>query len=114
MKKIFILFVVLGLLASCTTSKRLPTITTKQEIASARTQNDGSSFEKAIVINIKTESKGVAAEYQWLAQNYPGSKSQGQSLMMHNKKPYDVIKIKTREGKEVSVYFDISNFFGKY
>jgi len=37
-----------------------------------------------------------------------------QSLTHNNKKPYDILKIETVEGKEVEVYFDISNFFGKY
>jgi len=29
-------------------------------------------------------------------------------------KPYDIIKIKTKEGNLIEIYFDISNFFGKF
>lgn len=33
--------------------------------------------------------------------------------MEHEGKYFDVITIKTKKGKEVVVYFDISGFFGK-
>ena len=34
--------------------------------------------------------------------------------MNHGKKPYDVLTLDTADGKEIKVYFDISNFFGKF
>ena len=77
-------------------------------------ERDGSSYEKAIIINEKSEGKGVSAEYAWLKENYPGYKSMGQSLSNHNGKSYDIIRIKTSGGSEKSIYFDISSFFGKW
>jgi hypothetical protein len=76
-------------------------------------QQDGSSFEKAVVIKEKSEMKGVSAEYAWLRKNYPGYKSNGQSLTPHGNKNYDVIHITTADGRKKDIYFDISNFFGK-
>jgi len=75
---------------------------------------DGSSYAKAIVINEKSESKGVDAEYTWLRLHYPGCKVEKQSLVFENKKPYDLLYIISREGEKKTVYFDISNFFGKF
>jgi hypothetical protein len=37
-----------------------------------------------------------------------------QALSHYKNKPYDIITIKTSEGKEIDVYFDISNFYGKF
>jgi len=76
-------------------------------------ERDGSSYEKAIIIQEKSEGKGVNAEYTWLRENYPGYKTMGQSLNHHEGKPYDIIRIKTSGGTEKSIYFDISHFFGK-
>ena len=36
------------------------------------TGSDGSSFEKAVVIHGANELTGVDAEYDYLAQHYPG------------------------------------------
>ena len=62
----------------------------------------------------KNESTGVDAEYLWLKKNYPGYKLKQQSLNFHNKKPYDILSIETKEGEEKEIYFDISNFYGKF
>jgi len=72
-----------------------------------------SSFKNAIVIKEKTERTGVNAEYKWIAEHYPDAKVLQQRLVNNNGKPYDIIDIKTKSGKK-SIYFDISNFFGKF
>jgi hypothetical protein len=105
--------VIIGLLISCKTGQKSTGIVTPNN-KTMNTSRDGSSFENAIIIPEKSESKGVDAEYQWLRTNYPGYKSTGQSLNEHKGKNYDIIKIKTADGLEKSIYFDISNFFGKF
>ena len=75
--------------------------------------NDGSSYDKAIFITEKYESQGVDAEYKWIAKTYPGAKTYKQVMAYHEKKPYDILYITTPDGKEITVYFDISNFYGK-
>ncbi len=74
---------------------------------------DGSSIEKAVVINGATEETGVHAEYEYLARQHPGYKRGGQSLQSHNGKAYDVLEFTTADGKKSTIYFDISAFFGK-
>lgn len=103
-----------SLLASCSTTKRLSNETATQENTSNLSANDGSSYEKAIIINAKNESEGVSAEYAWLRQHYKGYSSKGQSLNFYEKKPYDVITILTVDGIEKKIYFDISKFYGKF
>jgi ABC-type glycerol-3-phosphate transport system substrate-binding protein len=105
----------LALLTACSSTKHTSTssntaTTITQPIAGA----DGSSFEKAIVIQETSKRTGVDAEYKWLANNYPGYKRGMQSLVTHEKKPYDILTITTTDGVEKKVYFDISNYFGKF
>ncbi|RIJ41503.1 hypothetical protein D1627_05550 [Pontibacter oryzae] len=68
----------------------------------------GSSFESAIKV------ASVAEEYQWLRTHYPGGQMVEQSLLFHNKKPYDLLEIITEVGINKKVYFDISTFYGKH
>ena len=75
---------------------------------------DGSSYEKAIIIEETSETKGVNAEYAWLKQNYPGYKMGSQSLAYKDGKPYDILNFETADGVKKSIYFDISKFFGKF
>jgi hypothetical protein len=74
----------------------------------------GLSCNSAIVIAATTEQTGIAEENAWIKENYPGAKKVGQSLMTCNGKTADQVDIETANGRKVSVYFDISNFFGKH
>jgi hypothetical protein len=114
MKKTILLLTLVFIVASCSTTRKVTEDRTNQNYTSVNTERDGSSFEKAILIKEKNEMAGIDAEYAWIKQNYPDSKLKGQSLVNHDNKPYDIIKIKTSDGKELSIYFDISNFFGKF
>jgi hypothetical protein len=109
-KAIFYLFVVCALCASCSSAKK--TLASNATVAEAG--RDGSSFDKAIVIHEDHERPGVNAEYNWIAGKYPGYKTRGQSLNNYKNKPYDIIHITTPDGKEMDIYFDISNFYGKF
>jgi hypothetical protein len=74
----------------------------------------GLSCNSAIVIDATTEQAGIAEENAWIKENYPGAKKVGQALLTCNDKPADQVNIETANGQKVSVYFDISNFFGKH
>ena len=73
----------------------------------------GSSFDNAIVIRVKTESAGVAEEYKWLAESYPGYSTIRKTQTSRGNKHYDIITFKTRDGAEKNAYFDITSFYGK-
>jgi hypothetical protein len=116
MKHYVIIFSAVIVLSACSTTKKtVTTVPNKPASVTASTNEpDGSSIEKAIVVTATNEREGIRAEYAWLDKKYPGNKRGGQSLSYHDKKPYDIIKVITADGKPVETYFDISNFFGKY
>ena len=76
---------------------------------------DGSGVEKAVIIKgAKNSQAGVGAEYSYLKKTFPGYKLRQQSLQGKGGKRYDVLAITTKEGKDIDVFFDISDFFGKF
>ena len=75
---------------------------------------DGSTIEKAVVILGATEATGVHAEYEWLDSHYPGWKGEDQSLLNGAKKVYDVMNFTLPDGSKHTVFFDITDYFGKY
>lgn len=78
---------------------------------------DGSSLAQAVVIeNAKGEDDGVAAEYAWIRDKFPGFKMEGQSIITGDKdgKVYDGLNGTRADGTKATFYFDITAFFGKY
>jgi len=69
---------------------------------------DGSSFEKAIIV------ESIAQEYEYVRKVCSDCQLLGQYLSSNKKKYYDILKLKKSNGDEVSYYFDISKFYGKY
>ncbi|WP_315286431.1 hypothetical protein [Neisseria bacilliformis] len=76
--------------------------------------NDGSSIQRAVVINENDTTRGIAAENAWIAQNLPGYRKVGQALLNEGGGIYDRIDIQAPDGSRRSVYFDIRSFFGLY
>ncbi len=109
MKNLIFLFLIAAISAGCTSQK----LASSSAKGANQVAEKGSSFENAVVIHEKSETSGVKAEYKWIRKNYPGASMLGQSLVFHNKKPYDILKIKYK-GMVKKVYFDISKFYGKF
>lgn len=74
---------------------------------------DGSSVANAVIIRAPSEAAGVAAEYQWIAERFPGYTRKTQSLLQVRGHFYDALEIVTASGEERTLYFDITDFFGK-
>jgi hypothetical protein len=113
MKKICLILICVISITACTTTSNVVNEPV-QKNKSVSSAEDGSSYENAIVINEKSESAGVPSEYTWIRTHYPGSVTLGQSLVFNKNKPYDILRIKTKEGEEKEIYFDISKFYGKF
>jgi len=96
------------LLGGCASKESKTDIASLPEVV-----NDGSSFAKAVVINAPNEAAGVNQEYIYLAQQFPGYKTSGQALEQSANKSYDVVTITNASGQTITVYFDITGFFGK-
>lgn len=68
---------------------------------------EGASPETAIAVS------SVEAEYKWVQRNCPGYRFLSQSLQEINGTMYDVLELENRQGEERTVYFNITQFFGK-
>jgi hypothetical protein len=76
---------------------------------------DGSSIEKAVIIkNAKNESEGVDAESKWIHKVHRGWRKGRQALLMQDGKSYDRIEYTTPDGTKKTIFFDITEFFGKF
>ena len=96
--------------AAVTTTQPEKRPATRPIIIAAR----GLSCKSAIVIEATNEHDGIAEEKAWINENYPGAKEVKQAPTTCNGKPADQLDLETANGRTVSVYFDISNFFGKH
>jgi hypothetical protein len=76
-------------------------------------KRDGLTMQTAIISMDKTETVGIENEYRWLRQHYPGYKFRMQALLSEGSHVYDKFDIVTADGKEMSIYMDICNFYGK-
>lgn len=86
---------------------------TRHSTTTVSTARDGSSMASAVVIHAQDESTGVAAEYQWIADRFPGYTRGGQALLNKDGRFYDALDITTSSGEHKKFYFDITSFFGK-
>ena len=76
---------------------------------------DGATQETAVVIKgAKNEQEGVDAERKWVNKVHPGWKKGAQALMNAEGKYYDRIEYTTPSGETQTIYFDITEFFGKF
>src|ERR1700759_3657461 len=111
-------FLIAGIVISCNSGKKISNSTSTDSYpntdsaAVVQTAADGKSFETAIVIQEKSETPGVNAEYKWIRSHYSNYKVVQQSLATHQKKPFDIITIELADGSKQEIYFDISKFFG--
>jgi hypothetical protein len=77
------------------------------------TASRGLSCDSAVVIEAANTKEGISRENAWIRENYPGAIKEGQSLLRCNDKPADAIHIVTANGQKMTVFFDISGWFGK-
>ena len=73
----------------------------------------GLTPETAIVIVGENNFLGVRNERQWLRNRYPKYQLTTQSLFKKGDQVYDRMEIETKSGERKTVYFNITNFYGK-
>ncbi|MES2617172.1 MAG: hypothetical protein V4613_04795 [Bacteroidota bacterium] len=112
-------------IAACAASSKMPTAYKAYKLIGTVGKielwgGDGLSMPTAIYIkNAKSSMDGIPVEYAYLRQKYGVRDEEylfnGQALMSEGKRSYDVLKITTLpDSTKVNVYFDISDFFGKF
>ena len=74
----------------------------------------GASIETAIrLTGVKGEMSGVHAEYVYIGEHYPGWNARDQAVLEQDGRMYDRINIVRPRGEKKTVYFDITDWFGK-
>jgi hypothetical protein len=69
---------------------------------------------ECVVIQAANEGGGLASEHGWLDDHYPGWRQLRQTLGRGDgDKWYDIIEFALPSGKQYSVCFEITSFFGK-
>lgn len=68
---------------------------------------DGSTFAKAVIVG------SVRSEYLWIDRTHDGANILSQVVAEDGGKTYDIVTIKTKDGTEKQLYFDISKFYKK-
>jgi hypothetical protein len=79
----------------------------------------GKSLEDPIVISgVESHFAAIGAEYQYLRDTFG---AQGvdwslirQSLLGHEGRQIDSMEIQLKSGEELTLYFDITKYFGKF
>jgi hypothetical protein len=84
-----------------------------EQSAVSYTGGDGLSLEKAIVIKAPDEVSGLNAEQKYISTHYGRYKTVMQGPELKKARRFDIITFKTDDGKEHTLYFDITGFYGK-
>jgi len=79
--------------------------------------NNGETIENATIIDASDTALGIIEEHRYIEKIY-GEKDKDwtmieQRLIEANQKAYDRFLIKTADGFEKEIYFEITSFFGK-
>ena len=74
---------------------------------------DGFSFKEAIKISDCSNIEGVEQEYIEVRKRFGNYQLIRQSLQDKSGRMYDVLELKLEDGREITFYFDITDFFGK-
>jgi|SRR3989344_892562 len=84
----------------------------------AHSGGDGSSREKAVVINATSSLTGIPAEYEWIEARY-GKEDEAWTVQMRLQssdagKSYETFVIELQDGTERTIHFDISSFYERF
>ncbi|MDT3697755.1 MAG: hypothetical protein ROY99_15375 [Ignavibacterium sp.] len=79
---------------------------------------DGSTEQNAVIINASSSLVGIPAEYEFIQSKF-GAKGRDWELEQQmqydkNSRSYDIMEIKLSNGISKKIFFDITNFYGKF
>lgn len=75
---------------------------------------DGSSIDKAIIVSDCRDQEGVQQEYKEIRKRFGEYRLIRQELLENEGRMYDKLELELRNGDNILVYFDITDFFGKF
>jgi len=113
MKTVYALFVVSMFLGACSTPKKTAPKRDLPAVTHADVLKGGTSFSNPVVIMMQSEREVLDDEYKWLSVNYPGYSLVRRTHKVRSSKHYDIVRIKTNQGRLRDIYFDSTRFWGK-
>jgi hypothetical protein len=78
------------------------------DVTLAFSGGDGSSVERAVVINVASEGASVNFEFDWLERHAPGCRVQSRHTFKVAQKHYDNADVTCADGTKRTYIFDIS------
>ncbi len=75
---------------------------------------DTIACDHPLIVHAASERSGINAEHSWIDAHYPGHTQYMQSLGGDGRRKFDILAFQSREGRSISVCFDITSFFGSY
>ena len=113
MKTASVLFIVIILLAACSSPKKTSTKDNLSKVTRTDVLKGGTSFSNPIVIMVQSERAGLDEEYKWLSNSYQGYTLIRRTHVSRSSRHFDIIRIKTKQGQVKDIYFDSTRFWGK-
>lgn len=114
MKTVNLFFaIIIIFLGACSSPKKTTTKAASPKVTREDMLRGGTSFSTAVVIMVESEKVGLNEEYKWLANNYPGYGLVRRTHVERSSKQYDIVRIKTKQGRVKDIYFDSTRFWGK-
>ncbi|HEX4575388.1 MAG TPA: hypothetical protein VH158_09665 [Gemmatimonadales bacterium] len=75
---------------------------------------DTLACDHAVMVRARSEAEGIAAERTGLDAVYPDHSGGAQALQFKGSRRYDLLFFTRANGREASVCFDITDFFGQW
>jgi hypothetical protein len=97
-------------MVGCATSPRLQVSHARPTPKTLYSDGDGLTCETRIILHARTEPGGVAAEYSWLYEKYPGSRMQSTELGQCGAAVDNIVSIRTADGRTLEIHFDVTSF----
>lgn len=110
--RLLVVLACLTLTSECVASRPINTPT--PTLAPGEPGPDSISCDKPVIVKATVDPEGVREERQWLQEHYPGRGPYAQSLRRAKGRAFDVLTFTTKDGRAVSVCFDITASFGHY
>jgi hypothetical protein len=86
---------------------------TPAPVSSSPAVVEGESLEAAVLVPAGNEADGIAFENEWIYSRYGRFRRRFGGLASLAGRRYDVVKVELSDHSERTLYFDVTDFFGR-
>jgi hypothetical protein len=86
---------------------------TAPPVSSSPAVVEGESLEAAVLVPAGNEEEGIAFENEWIYSHYGRFRKRSGGLASLAGRRFDVVKVELSDHTERTLYFDITDFFGR-